>query len=134
MELTGGGHGFNAAGPDFRGETEGADGLAEEGSLFVLRFGQSDLNVGPQEGDGEAGESCSGAEIEECECAGVEVASGEETLAKVAADDLFGIADGGEVSASIPLEKEIEVSRKPRKEACRGFGKIRCQKIGYGGL
>ena len=34
---------------------------------------------------------------------GGDVACGEEALAEVAADDLFGVADGGEVGAGVPL-------------------------------
>jgi hypothetical protein len=134
VELAGGGHGFDAAGPHFRGESEGADGLAEESSLFVLRFGEGDLNVGPKEGDREAGEAGPGAEVEKCEYARVEVTRGEETLAEVAADDLFGIADGGEIGAGIPFEEKIEISSEAGEEVGRGIGKIRCQEIGYGGL
>jgi hypothetical protein len=48
--------------------------------------------------------------------------SGEEAFAEVAADDLFGIADGGEIGAGVPLEEEMEVSRELRKQ---GGGRIR---------
>ena len=42
---------------------------------------------------------------------GVEVAGGEEALAEVTGDDLFGVADGGQVDAGIPAEEYIDVRR-----------------------
>jgi len=109
VELTGGGHGFYAVEPDFGWEVEGADCFAEEGGLFVLGFGQSDLNVRAEESDGKAGKAGPGAEVEEGGGVGVEMGGGEEALAEVAADDLLGIADGGEIGASVPLEEQIEI-------------------------
>ena len=74
VELAGGGHGFDAGRPDLCSrEVEGADGFAEERGLFVLRFGQGDLDVGAEEGDGQAGEASPGAEVEEGGGAGVQV-------------------------------------------------------------
>ena len=109
VELTVGGHRFDASGPDFGGEVEGTDGFAEEGGLFVLGFGERDLDLRTEEGDGDSGETCSRAEVEEGGGVGVEMTGGEEAFAEVAADDLLRIADGGEVSAGVPLEEEIEV-------------------------
>jgi hypothetical protein len=149
MERAGRGHGFDAAGPDFRGQGEGADDLTEEGGLFILGFGERDVNVRAKESDGEAREAGPGAEVQKCESAGgrvagiqvrgiqvrgIQVTRGEETLAEVAADDLFGIADGGQVGARIPFEEETEVSREPWEKSDREVGKIRLQEIGYGGL
>src|ERR1700722_2032214 len=82
VEPAAGGHGFDAVGPDFRGKVEAAGGFAEEGSFFVLGFGEGDLNVGAKEGDGQAGEAGSRAEVEECGRAGVEVLGGEEAFSK----------------------------------------------------
>jgi hypothetical protein len=39
----------------------------------------------------------------------LEMDAGEEGLAEVALDDFFGVADGGEVGAGVPLEEEIEI-------------------------
>jgi len=39
------------------------------------------------------------------------VAGEEEGLAEVASDDLFRIADGGEVDAGVPAEQKIDVRR-----------------------
>jgi len=39
------------------------------------------------------------------------MAGGEEALAEVAGDDVFGIADGGEVDAGVPAEEYIDVCR-----------------------
>jgi hypothetical protein len=109
MKLKGFGHGFGAGGPDFCLEAEGADCFAKEGGLFVLGFGQSYGDFGAQEGDGYAGETCSAAEVEEGGGLWMEVAGGEEALTEVAADYFFGVADGGEVGAGVPLEEEIKV-------------------------
>jgi len=131
MELAAGGHGFDAAGPDFCGEVKVADGFAEEGSLFVLGFGKGDLNVGPEKDDGQAGEAGSGAEVEECDRANVKVLGGEEAFSEVAADDLLGIADRGEVSAGVPLEEEVEVCAKLGEESGGdiGFGEVRGEQV-----
>ena len=40
-----------------------------------------------------------------------EVAGGEEGFAEVAEDDLFRVADGGEVDAGIPAQEYIDVGR-----------------------
>jgi hypothetical protein len=125
VELAGFGHGFGSGGPDFYWKAQGADCLAEKGGLFVLGFGQGDCDFGAQEGDGETGEAGSAAEVEEGGGCRVEVAGGEEALAEVAADDLFGVADGGEVGAGVPLEEEIEVERELTIErGRRGVKKI----------
>ena len=42
---------------------------------------------------------------------GEQLAGGEEGLAEVAADDVFGVADGGEIDAGIPAEEYIDVCR-----------------------
>src|SRR5579863_167004 len=42
---------------------------------------------------------------------GEQLAGGEEGLAEVAADDVFWVADGGEVDAGIPVEEYIDVRR-----------------------
>jgi hypothetical protein len=39
------------------------------------------------------------------------VACGEEAFAEVAGDDLFFVADGGQVDAGVPAEKYIDVRR-----------------------
>src|ERR1700733_7352225 len=97
-------HGFDPVRPDFNvGQGEGAHDLAEEGGFFVLGFGEGDLDLGVQERDGQAGESGSGAEVEEGFGFGGDVAGGEEAFAEMAADDLFGIADSGEVGAGVPF-------------------------------
>ena len=103
---------FDTIGPDFSGEIEGADGFAKEASLFVLGFGEGDLNVRAQKRDGDAGEACSGAEVEEREGVGIEMARGKEAFAEMTADDLFRIADRGEIGAGVPFEKEVEVQRE----------------------
>ena len=53
MELAAWGEGFGAGGPDFyAGEVQGADYFAEEGSLFVLGFGQGNGEIGVEDGYG----------------------------------------------------------------------------------
>jgi hypothetical protein len=49
---------------------------------------------------------------------GEEVAGGEEGFAEVAGDYFFGIADGGEIDASIPAEKYIDVRRYMLELCC----------------
>jgi hypothetical protein len=57
--------GFGTSRPDFNvGQAEGADDFAEEGGLFVLRFGQGNVGLRVQESDGETGEAGAGAQIE----------------------------------------------------------------------
>jgi hypothetical protein len=41
------------------------------------------------------------------------VLASEEAFAEVAADDVFGVADGGEVGAGVPLEEEVEIGGEP---------------------
>ena len=98
-------------GPDLGGEMEGADGFVEEGGLFGAGLGQGDLDFGAEELDGKAGEAGAGTVVEEGG-AGAEVGGGEEALAEVAADDVLGGADGGEVEAGVPLENEVEIGEE----------------------
>ena len=49
------------------------------------------------------------------------MAGGEEALAEVAADDVFGVADGGEVGAGVPLEEQVEVGGELGVEFGWGF-------------
>jgi len=49
-----------------------------------------------------------------------QVAGSEEGFAKVAGDDLFGIADGSEIYARIPAEKYIDVRRYTMIESVIG--------------
>jgi hypothetical protein len=125
VELAAERHGFYAGGPDFGLQAEGTDDFAEEGGLFVLGFGEGDGELGVEELDGESGESGTGAEVEEGR-GGSDVLGSEEAFAEVAADDLFGVADGGEVGAGVPLEEEVEISGELGEE---GFG----QTWGVGG-
>jgi hypothetical protein len=39
------------------------------------------------------------------------MAGGQEALAEVAGDDVFGVADGGQVDARVPTEEYIDVCR-----------------------
>src|SRR5258708_28638570 len=127
-ELTVGGQGLHTGSPDLDvWKIQGAHGVAEEGSLFVLGFGEGDLKVGAKESDGQAGEAGSGSEVKERHRAGgrgswIQVAGGEEALAKVTADDLFRIADGGEVGAGVPFEEEVEVGGELVDQRRGGIG------------
>ena len=110
VEQAVGGHRFDSAWPYLDVlEAEGAEGFAEERGFFVLGFGERDLGFGVEDGNGKAGEAGSRAEVEEGFGFNGNVAGREEALAKVAPDDLLGIADGGEVGAGVPLEEKIEV-------------------------
>jgi hypothetical protein len=46
-----------------------------------------------------------------CGYIGEEVAGGEEGFAKVASDNLFRVADGGQVDAGIPAKQYIDIRR-----------------------
>jgi hypothetical protein len=105
MKLAGGGHSLNAARPDFGGEVKRADSFAKETSFFVLGFGESHGDLRAKEGDGQAGKAGSRAEVEEGLGVGAQMATGEETFSKVPADDLFRIADGGEIGPGVPSEE-----------------------------
>ena len=117
IETPCGRHGFHPIRPDLGGEVQSADDLAQEGGFLVLGFGEGDGDLGAEEGYGEAWEAGSGAEVEQRRGVGVKVAGGEEAFAEVAADDLFGVADGGEVGTGVPLEEEVEVSGELGEEA-----------------
>ena len=101
--------GFNPGGPDLRREAQRSDDFAEKGGFFVLGLGEGHLNVWAKQGYRETWKAGSGAEVEEGRGVEVEVTAGEEALSEVAADDLFGAADGGEVGAGVPFEEEVEV-------------------------
>ena len=121
-----GGHGFDASGPDLDvREVEGANGLAKEGGLFVLGFGEGDLDLGAEKGDGKAGKAGSGAEIEEGVRGRPMCCGSEEALAEVAADDLLGVADGGEVGTGVPLEQKVEVGGELGAEAL--VSRVQCR-------
>ena len=119
-ELTGVGQGFSACGPDLDvRKIQGAYSLAQEGSLLILGFSQRDLNARAEENcDGQAGKAGSGADVKQRDVAGIrrakvgvgrrEVAGGEEALAKVAADDLFGIR------MAVRLVRAFHLSRRSR--------------------
>ena len=48
-----------------------------------------------------------------------QVAGGEEAFAEVAGDDVFRVADGGEVDTGVPAQEYIDV-RRYTLELCRG--------------
>jgi hypothetical protein len=111
--------------------------FAEEGGFLVVRFDQREIDVRVPELEGDAGESGAGTDIGQAwqalyhrghrECssfaqgfgkkgrhrgsAGEKVACGKEGFAEVASDNLFRIADGGEIDAGIPAEKYIDERR-----------------------
>ena len=57
---------------------------------------------------GRPGKPAARAEVEQGS-GGAEIRRGEEAFAEVAADDLFRIANGGEVGAGVPLEQKVEI-------------------------
>ena len=57
----------------------------------------------------------------------------EEAFAEVAGDDLFGVADGGEIDAGVPFQKYIDVCRYTLKLCFgqhRGGRKKRAEQFG----
>ena len=123
-------HLFDAAGPDLRGEIEGADSFAEKAGFFVLGFGEGDLNIRTQKPDRDAREACPGAEVEEGGGVAREMARGKEAFAKMTANNLFRVADCGEIGAGVPFEEEVEVQRELGQQGSRGIRKIRCEEVG----
>jgi len=86
----------------------------------VIRFDERDGDVGSPEFDGDAGESGAGTDVSKTfqrrrhgggGGTGKKLPGGEEAFAEVAGDDLFRIADGGEIDARVPAEEYIDVGR-----------------------
>jgi hypothetical protein len=73
-----------------------------------LGFGEGYVDFRVNKGYGEAGESGSGAQIEEG-IAGADVLGGEEALAEVTGNYFVGVSDSGQVGAGVPLEEEVQV-------------------------
>jgi len=109
---------FGAAGEyiDVR-QCKCADGFAQEGYFFVVRFDQGDPRVRRPDFHGQAGEAGTGAEIDYqrsrggwehfvrgCRT-GKQLAGGEEGLPEMPGDDFFRGADGGEIDPGIPAEQ-----------------------------
>lgn len=99
--------------------------FAEEGGFLVIRFDQSQVEVGGPDLEGKSGEPGAGADVEGARWRGrrearsryfaalrmtrfwgsrEEVAGQEEGLAEVAGYDFFWMADGGEVDAGVPAK------------------------------
>ena len=100
---------FCAGAVDFGAQAEGADGFAEEGGFLVLGFGEGYGDFRAHEGDGDAGESGAGAEVEQGLNAGGEGDGAEDGLEEVAAENSLFIADGGQVGFRIPFLEEGQV-------------------------
>ena len=98
-------------------QCKGAGEFAEEGDFFVVGLDEGERDVRGPELDGDAGKSGAGAEVGDFKSfqrrgrggrrgrPGKQDSGGEEGLAEVAGNDLFFIADGGEVEAGVPAEK-----------------------------
>ena len=100
-------------------QCKGASDLAEKSSLLMVGFNEREGDVRRPEFDGKAGESCAGAEIGHGvkssraalgQTAGggclhwKQDAGGEEALAEVAGDDVFGVANRSEIDAGVPAD------------------------------
>lgn len=94
------------------GELDGAADLLEERGFLAVGLDQGEGEHGRPVFEGEAGEAGAAAEIEDilgC-IAWEKMAGGKERLAEVADDHLFRGAQGGEVHALVPADKQVEVS------------------------
>jgi len=105
------GVGFGASGEyiDVR-QCESSNDFAQERRFLLVGLDQGCVDKGGPHFYGEAGESGSGADVDEASGSrgglGLEeVAGGEEGFAEVAGYDFFGLADGGEVDAGVPAEE-----------------------------
>ena len=101
---------FGAGGVDLGFEIHRSDGFAEEGGFLVLGFSECYVDLGADEGDGDAGKAGAGAEIEQGVDVGGEGCGAEDGFEKVTAKNAFFIADGGEVGFGIPFQEEGQVS------------------------
>jgi hypothetical protein len=125
--VEGGAEGFGACALyiDVR-QCKSAGDFAQEGGLLVIGLDQSEGDVGSPEFEREAGESGAGAHIGYTGRvhsfhhrghsggrgrAGKQVAGGEQALAEVAGDDVFGVADGGQIDAGVPPDEDIDIRR-----------------------
>jgi hypothetical protein len=80
---------------DFGADAGDADGFLEEGGLFALGLGEGDGYVRAADGDGDAGEACSGAVVEEGGYFGWEGLGAGDGFDEVVGEDGLGIAEGG---------------------------------------
>ena len=100
-------------------QCKGAGDLAKECRFFLIGLDQGEGDLWHPEFDGDAGESGAGADVGQANlllarglrAAREEVAGGEEAFTEVAGDDVFRVADGGEVDPRIPVGEYIDVSR-----------------------
>lgn len=97
------------------GKVQRAECFAEEGSLLVLGLGERDGDLRAEDGDGQAGEAGSRAEVEQGGEAGGQGAGAEDGFEKVAAEDAFFIADGGEVGTCVPPLQKSEIGGELRR-------------------
>jgi len=104
-------------------QCKSAGDFFQERGFLVIGFDQGEGDVRSPEFDGEAGEAGAAADVGNFQsfhrrgCGGRRGDQGkqmpacEEALAEVASDDVFGVADGGEVDAGVPAEEYIDVRR-----------------------
>lgn len=106
-------HLLHSPSPNPRFEAQSAYGFAEEGRFLALGFSEGNLNLRQEKLDRESRESSARTEVEKRRVCGKkwsEVKTDEEALAKVPADNLFRVADGGEIGSGVPPEEQIEVN------------------------
>lgn len=103
---------LSAGGMDGGVEGEYADGFAKEGGLLVLRFGECDVDVVAAKGDGDAGEAAAGSVVEEGGDACWYLVCNRNRFNKMTTYYTFLIADGGEIGAGVPANKERKIGGK----------------------
>jgi|SRR5271166_7207950 len=117
----GGGKGFGAGVLyiDVR-QCKRAGDFAEKCGLLVVGLDQGQGDVRSPDLQGDAGESGAGTQVGNFKSfhygghrgtQGKQVAGGKKALAEVAGDDLFFVADGCEIHASVPALEYIDVRR-----------------------
>ena len=101
--------GFGAAGVDLRRDAGDANRFLKEGGLFALGFGQGHGDLRAADGDGDAGEACAGAKVEECGDAGGEGLGTGDGFDEMASEDGLRVPDGGEIGAGIPAKNQRKI-------------------------
>ena len=104
--------GFGSAGVDFDSDFKDASGFLEEGGFFALRLGQRHGDLGAADGDGDAGEACAGAEIEQGGNPGGQGAGAGNGFDKMAGKDAVLVANSSKIHARIPAVEQGEVGFK----------------------
>ncbi len=100
---------FGALGDDLDvGEAQFVDYRLDEARLFLGGFEEGELDVGQDEGEGDAGEAGAGAGVDDVEGVGEE-APGEDGIEDVFDGGFTRVGDAGEVHHLVDFDDHVEV-------------------------